>query len=38
MISNVIGIEPHDVNVDMPVVAVFEDITPEWTLVKFKPA
>ncbi len=38
MISNVIGIEPHDVEVDMPVVAVFEDITPEWTLVKFKPA
>ncbi len=38
MISNVIDIEPHDVQVDMPVVAVFEDITPEWTLVKFKPA
>ena len=38
MISNVIDIEPHDVEVDMPVVAVFEDITPEWTLVKFKPA
>ena len=38
MISNVIGIEPHDVEVDMPVVAVFDDITPDWTLVKFKPA
>ena len=38
MISNVIDIEPHDVEVDMPVVAVYEDITPEWTLVKFKPA
>ena len=38
MISNVIGIPPHDVTVDMPVAAVFEDITPEWTLVKFRPA
>jgi hypothetical protein len=24
--------------VDMPVVAVFDDVSPEWTLVKFKPA
>jgi hypothetical protein len=24
--------------VDMPLEAVFDDVTPEWTLVKFKPA
>jgi hypothetical protein len=24
--------------VDMPLVAVFDEVTPEWTLVKFKPA
>ena len=38
MISNVVGIEPHDVEVNMPVVAVYDDITPDWTLVKFTPA
>jgi len=25
-------------DVDMPLEAVFDDVTPEWTLVKFKPA
>jgi hypothetical protein len=25
-------------SVDMPLEAVFDDVTPEWTLVKFKPA
>ncbi len=38
LISNVIGLPPEEVTVDMPVVAVFEDVTPEWTLVKFRPA
>jgi hypothetical protein len=28
----------YDVRVDMPVVAVFDDVSAEWTLVKFKPA
>ena len=37
-ISNVIGCPPEEVRVDMPVTAVFEDVTPQWTLVKFKPA
>lgn len=37
MISNVIGIPPEEVSVDMPVEAVFEDVTEEWTLVKFQP-
>jgi len=38
MVSNVVECKPDDVQVDMPVVAVFEDVSPEWTLVKFKPA
>ena len=37
MISNVIGIPPHDVTVDMRVEAVFEDVSDEYTLVKFRP-
>jgi len=37
IISNVIGIDPADVKIDMVVEAVFEDITDDWTLVKFKP-
>ena len=37
MISNVIEIDPEKVEIDMRVEAVFEDITDEWTLVKFKP-
>jgi uncharacterized OB-fold protein len=38
MISNVVGCELDDLRVDMPLLAVFDDVTPEWTLVKFKPA
>jgi len=38
MISNVVDCPIEDVKIDMPVVAVFDDITPEWTLIKFKPA
>ena len=38
MVSNVVGCAPAEVRVDMPVVAVFDDVSPEWTLVKFKPA
>jgi uncharacterized OB-fold protein len=38
MVSNVVGCAPADVTVDMPVTAVFEEASPEWTLVKFKPA
>ncbi len=37
-ISNVIDCAHDNLKVDMPLVAVFDDITPEWTLVKFKPA
>ena len=38
MVSNIVECSPDDVRVDMPVVAVFDDASPEWTLVKFKPA
>ena len=38
MISNVVGCSPEAVRVDMQVVTEFDDVTPEWTLVKFKPA
>ena len=38
MISTVVQCDIEDAEIDMPLVAVFDDITPEWTLVKFKPA
>lgn len=37
MMSNVIGISSDDVRVGMPVEVVFEDITEEITLPKFRP-
>jgi len=36
MVSNVIGCEPSTVSVGMPVEVVFEDVTAEITLPKFK--
>ena len=38
LVSNVVQGALEDIKVDMPLVAVFDDVTPEWTLVKFKPA
>lgn len=38
LVSNVVECDPEAVRVDMPLVAVFDEVTPEWTLVKFKPA
>jgi uncharacterized OB-fold protein len=38
LVSNVVQCDPEAVRVDMPLVAVFDDVTPEWSLVKFKPA
>jgi uncharacterized OB-fold protein len=35
--SNVIGCKPEDVRIEMPVEVVFEDVTKEVTLPKFKP-
>ena len=37
MPTNVIGIAPEDVQVDMPVTVVFDDVSAEWTLPKFTP-
>lgn len=37
LISNVVGCPIDDVQVDMRVIAAFDDVTPEVTLVKFKP-
>jgi uncharacterized OB-fold protein len=38
LVSNVVQCNPDEVRVDMPLVAVFDDVTAAWTLVKFKPA
>ena len=38
MVSNVVQCELEAVKVDMPLEAIFDDVTPECTLVKFKPA
>lgn len=38
MVSAVVDCPLEELRVDMPLVAVFDDVTPEWTLVKFKPA
>ncbi|MFQ6030300.1 MAG: Zn-ribbon domain-containing OB-fold protein [Dehalococcoidia bacterium] len=38
MISNIVECELDALQVDMPLVPAFDDVTPEWTLVKFKPA
>ena len=36
-IGEVVPPVPADVVIDMPVEVVFDDVTPEWTLPKFKP-
>lgn len=38
MISNIVGIGVDQLKVDMPLQVHFEDVTPEWTIVKWKPA
>ena len=35
--TNIVGIPHEQVKVDMAVEAAYEDVTPEWTLIKFKP-
>ena len=37
MTTNIVA-DPKEVRVEMPVVAYFDDVTPDHTLVKFKPA
>jgi uncharacterized OB-fold protein len=36
--ANLLGCAPEDVRIGMSVVASFEDVTPEVTLVQFRPA
>ena len=38
LVSNIVQGDIAALQVDMPLEAVFDDVTPEWTLVKFKPA
>jgi len=38
LLSNIIGCSPDAVRIGMPVEVVFDDVTPDVTLPKFKPA
>ena len=38
MPTNIVGCAVEEVRVDMAVSVVFDDVSPEWTLVKFRPA
>ena len=38
LMSNVVGCGPDEVSVGMPVTVVFDDVTPEVTLPRFRPA
>jgi uncharacterized protein len=38
VVSNVVQCDIEAVRVDMPLEVIFDDVTSEWTLVKFKPA
>lgn len=38
MFANVVDCKPEEVRIGMPVEAVFADVTPEVTLVNFRPA
>jgi len=38
MLTNIVDCPPQQVRIGMPVEAVFEDVTPEVTLVQFRPA
>ena len=38
MLSNIIECKPEEVKIGMPVQVVFDDVSPEFSLPKFKPA
>ena len=38
MLSNLIDVKPDDIEIDMPLEIVYEDVSDEITLVKFKKA
>lgn len=35
--TNIVGVEPEEVRVDMPVRAAYDDVTPDVSLLKFEP-
>ncbi len=37
LLTNIVDCPPTQVKIDMPVEAVFDDVTPDVTLVKFRP-
>jgi uncharacterized OB-fold protein len=37
MVSNLVGIKPHDIRCGMPVEVVFEKLSDEVSLPKFRP-
>lgn len=38
LLTNIVDCRPEEVRIGMPVEVVFDDVTPEVTLVKFRPA
>jgi uncharacterized OB-fold protein len=38
LVSNIVGIPNSDIRVGMPLTIIYEDVTEEFTLPKFKPA
>ena len=38
LISQLVGVKNEDIKCDIPVEVFFDDVTPEFSLVKFKPA
>ena len=38
LLTNIVGCAPDEVRIGMPVEVVFDDVTPEVTLAKFRPA
>jgi uncharacterized OB-fold protein len=38
LLTNIVDCAPEQVRIEMPVEVVFDDVTPEVTLVKFRPA
>jgi uncharacterized OB-fold protein len=37
LITNIVGIRHDEVRIGLPVEVVFDDVTPEVTLIKFRP-
>jgi uncharacterized OB-fold protein len=35
--SNLVGVDDAQIKIGMPVTAVFDDVTPEVTLIRFRP-